>query len=81
MLAGGAGAQHNLPGTGVAHKRPVIRSRAVALSPTGRAWAAATTEGVLIHSLDPALVFDPSDLAEDVTPGAIPPQPSRNLCM
>ncbi|KAK9810682.1 hypothetical protein WJX73_010596 [Symbiochloris irregularis] len=69
--AGRAAAEHDLPGTGARRKRPVIRCRAVALSPTGAAWAAATTEGILMHSLDPGLVFDPSDLAEDVTPAAV----------
>ena len=69
MPAGGAQAQQGLPGTSAGQKRAAIRSRALALSPTGRSWAAATTEGILIHSLDPALVFDPTDLAEDVTPG------------
>jgi periodic tryptophan protein 2 len=34
----------------------------------GRAWSAATTEGLLTYSLDVAMVFDPYDLAIDVTP-------------
>ncbi len=34
----------------------------------GRAWSAATTEGLLTYSLDVAMVFDPYDLAMDVTP-------------
>lgn len=38
------------------------------LSMTGRAWAAATTEGLLIYSLDRSVVFDPFDLEVDVTP-------------
>lgn len=50
-----------------------MRSRAVALSPTGRCWAAATTEGVLLHSLDAGAMFDPTDLAEDITP-QVPPR-------
>ena len=35
---------------------------------TGRAWAATTTEGLLIYSLDSNLVFDPFDLEMDITP-------------
>lgn len=34
----------------------------------GRAWAAASTEGLLIYSLDEGVVFDPYDLTEEVTP-------------
>lgn len=59
-----------LPGTG-GGKRAVVRTRSVALSPTGRSWAAATTEGVLMYSLDDALVFDPTDLGQEVTPAAV----------
>lgn len=33
-------------------------------------WAAATTEGLLLYSLDQGLVFDPTDLTEDITPAA-----------
>jgi len=45
-----------------------IRTKGVAFSPTGRQWAAATTEGLMVYSLDEALVFDPTDLDVDVTP-------------
>lgn len=34
----------------------------------GRAWSAATTEGLVIFSLDASLVFDPYDLDTNVTP-------------
>lgn len=64
---GKAGA--GLPGT--AGKAAAARTRDVALAPTGRTWAAATTEGVLLYSLDEGMVFDPTDLAEDVTPAAV----------
>ena len=37
----------------------------------GRAWAAATTEGLLIYSLDCGMVFDPYDLSVEVTPDSI----------
>ena len=48
----------------------IARTRHVSLSPTGRSWAAATSEGVLLYSLDQGLLFDPTDLAEDITPAA-----------
>lgn len=60
----------DLPGTG-SNRKVAIRSRAVALSPTGRSWAAATTEGVVMYSLDEGLMFDPTDLGTDVTPAAV----------
>jgi len=34
----------------------------------GRSWAATTTEGLLIYSLDAGLIFDPFELDIDVTP-------------
>jgi len=37
----------------------------------GQAWAAATTEGLLIYSLDAGMVFDPFLLDESVTPVSI----------
>lgn len=59
-----------MPGTG-GRKRPTVRSRSVALSPAERQWAAATTEGLLLYSIDEGLVFDPTDLGQDVTPQAV----------
>lgn len=47
---------------------PELRTKCVRFSPTGRAWAAAATEGLLIYSLDDFVVFDPFDLDESVTP-------------
>lgn len=38
---------------------------------SGRAWAAVTTEGLLIYSLDSGVTFDPFDLSEDITPDNI----------
>ena len=58
-----------MPGTG-SKRKAAIRSRAVTLSPTGQTWAAATTEGLLLYSLDQGLVFDPTHLTEDITPAA-----------
>lgn len=52
--------------------RPEVRVPGIAFSPTGRAFCAASTEGLLIYSLDagPANTanFDPLDLGIDVTP-------------
>ncbi|KZT03785.1 WD40 repeat-like protein [Laetiporus sulphureus 93-53] len=48
-----------------------VRTTCVRFAPTGRAWAAATTEGLLIYSLDEGVGFDPVDLAMDVTPQSV----------
>ncbi len=37
----------------------------------GRAWAACTTEGLLIYSIDNSAIFDPIDLTETITPLSI----------
>jgi periodic tryptophan protein 2 len=42
--------------------RPEARTKCVRFSPTGRSWGAATTEGLLIYSLDDHIIFDPYDL-------------------
>ena len=42
----------------------------LSLCVTGQSWAAVTTEGLLVYTLDTGLVFDPLDLAEEVTPEA-----------
>ncbi|KAJ9530419.1 hypothetical protein QJQ45_000793 [Haematococcus lacustris] len=62
-----AAAAADVPGAGKG-KRPSARTRSLALSPTGRCWAAATTEGVVLYSLDDDMLFDPTDLSEDLTP-------------
>lgn len=46
----------------------IIRVKSLVSSPTGRSWAAATTEGILLYSLDETLVFDPFELEIDITP-------------
>lgn len=51
--------------------RPEIRTKAIKFSPTGRAFAAASTEGLLIYSLDQGITFDPFDLDMEVTPDTI----------
>lgn len=37
----------------------------------GQAWAAVSTEGLVIYTLDSGIVFDPLDLSIDVTPEAV----------
>lgn len=51
--------------------RPEIRVGDVQFSPAGRSWAACTTEGLLIYSLDDSLLFDPFMLGEEITPDSI----------
>uniref|UniRef100_A0A6Q2XEJ9 Small-subunit processome Utp12 domain-containing protein n=1 Tax=Esox lucius TaxID=8010 RepID=A0A6Q2XEJ9_ESOLU len=51
--------------------KPEIRVSSLRFSPTGRSWAATSTEGLMIYSLDGALVFDPFDLDLDVTPASV----------
>ncbi|CAN7995425.1 unnamed protein product [Ixodes hexagonus] len=51
--------------------KPEVRVSGVCFSPTGRSWAAVTTEGVLVYSLDHSLVFDPYELEQNVTPATI----------
>jgi periodic tryptophan protein 2 len=51
--------------------RPEARTKCVRFSPTGRAWAAASTEGLLIYSLDETVTFDPFDLSIDLTPQSV----------
>ncbi|MBN3290963.1 PWP2 protein, partial [Polypterus senegalus] len=53
------------------HFKPEIRVTSLHFSPTGRSWAATTTEGLLLYSLDSELVFDPFDLDLDVTPTSV----------
>lgn len=55
-------------GVGARRTQPEIRVPAVAFSPTGRAFCAASTEGLLIYSLDNTFHFDPFDLDINVTP-------------
>ncbi|WIA36397.1 hypothetical protein OEZ86_007709 [Tetradesmus obliquus] len=70
LPAGGdPAAAADVPGT-ASRKRAVARTRALALSPTGATWAAATTEGLLLYALDAGLNFDPTDLTEALTPQA-----------
>ncbi|KAK2057898.1 WD40 repeat-like protein [Colletotrichum caudatum] len=51
-------------------KLPEVRVSGVAFSPTGTAFCAASTEGLLIYSLDNQLQFDPFDLNMEITPAS-----------
>lgn len=51
--------------------RPEVRVTSVSFSPTGRSFCAASTEGLLIYSLDNDMVFDPFDLDISITPDSI----------
>ena len=52
-------------------QRPEVRVAELQFSPTGRDFAATTTEGLIIYSLDSKLVFDPFELNVDITPATI----------
>lgn len=74
--AAAAGDKKALPGAkrGDATKRttmPEIRTRCVRFSPTGRAWSAATTDGLAVFSLDETLAFDPFELDIEATPANV----------
>ncbi|XP_074285604.1 periodic tryptophan protein 2 [Silene latifolia] len=76
----------NLPGATANRGRPIIRTKCLRIAPTGRSFSAATTEGVLVYSVDESFVFDPTDLDIDVTPEAVDAalnedQPTRALIL
>lgn len=50
---------------------PELRTRCVRFAPGGRAFAVATTIGLLQFGVDASLTFDPFELDEDVTPDAV----------
>uniref|UniRef100_A0A8C1MB77 PWP2 small subunit processome component n=1 Tax=Cyprinus carpio TaxID=7962 RepID=A0A8C1MB77_CYPCA len=75
-IGDGDGVELSLPGVkrgdmSSRRYKPEIRVSSLCFSPTGRSWAAASTEGLLIYSLDASLVFDPYDLDMDVMPASI----------
>ncbi|CAG0915029.1 unnamed protein product [Notodromas monacha] len=51
--------------------RPEVRVSCVQFSPNGRSFAATTTEGIVMYSLDRNLTFDPYLLEENITPARI----------
>ncbi|KAG8187097.1 hypothetical protein JTE90_023939 [Oedothorax gibbosus] len=48
--------------------KPEIVVTSIQFSPTGRSFAATSTEGLLVYSLDNNVMFDPFDLDIDITP-------------
>jgi periodic tryptophan protein 2 len=50
--------------------QPDVRVSGVSFSPAGTAFCAASTEGLLIYSLDTTLQFDPFDLNMEITPAS-----------
>lgn len=72
MLEGG-NVKLNLPGTqknDVASRNynPEVAVYCLEFAPSGQQWAAASTEGLLVYSLDKGIVFDPYQLSIEVTP-------------
>lgn len=65
------GASRGAGDMSVRRYRQEARTKCVQFSPTGMAWAAASTEGLLIYSLDDTVTFDPFDLSIDLTPQTI----------
>lgn len=51
--------------------KPEVRVTSLTFSPTGRSWAASTSEGLLVYSLDTDWLFDPLDLDFSNTPSAV----------
>ncbi|KZT60952.1 WD40 repeat-like protein [Calocera cornea HHB12733] len=51
--------------------RQEARTKCIRFSPTGRSWAAASTEGLLIYSTDDGITFDPFDLDIELTPQSL----------
>nr|XP_053626485.1 LOW QUALITY PROTEIN: periodic tryptophan protein 2 homolog [Cherax quadricarinatus] len=51
--------------------RPEVRVTSLTFSPTGRSWAASSSEGLLVYSLDNDWLFDPLSLDISNTPSAI----------
>ncbi|XP_014295048.1 periodic tryptophan protein 2 homolog [Microplitis demolitor] len=70
------GAKLKLPGVksgdmAARSTKPEVRVYGLQFSPTGQAWAAATTEGLLIYKVDAGEMFDPFMLEIDITPDAV----------
>ncbi|KAL9314527.1 hypothetical protein ACSQ67_019979 [Phaseolus vulgaris] len=76
----------NLPGSMPNRGRPIVQTKCLRIAPTGRSFVAATTEGVLVYSVDESFIFDPTDLDINVTPEAVEEalrenQPSKALIL
>ncbi|KAI0157360.1 periodic tryptophan protein 2 [Xylariaceae sp. FL1272] len=68
--------ESNLPGSkrggdpSARQAQPDVKVTGVAFSPAGTSFCAASTEGLLIYSLDHDLQFDPFDLNMEITPAS-----------
>lgn len=51
-------------------RTPEVRVGGVAFSPSGTSFCAASTEGLLVYSLDSTVQFDPFDLNMEITPAS-----------
>ncbi|KAG5006458.1 hypothetical protein AAZX31_09G079900 [Glycine max] len=76
----------DLPGSMPNRGRPIIQTKSLRIASTGRSFVAATTEGVLVYSVDESFIFDPTDLDINVTPEAVEEalrenQPSKALIL
>jgi len=72
----GAARAKALPGAtrgdlGKRSSKAEIQCKCIKFSPNGQEWAAATTEGLIIFSLNRNLLFDPFQLEEHVTPDKV----------
>ncbi|XP_068210032.1 periodic tryptophan protein 2 homolog [Palaemon carinicauda] len=73
---GGQSVSIRLPGTLRGDKstrvfRPEVSVTSLHFSPTGRSWAASSSEGLLVYSLDDDLLFDPLGLDFTSTPAGV----------
>ncbi len=60
----------DLPGS-KRKERESAHTTCVRFSPTGNEWAASSSDGLLLYSLDDALRFSPLELSEDITPESV----------
>lgn len=51
-------------------KLPAVRVNGIAFSPAGTSFCAASTEGLLVYSLDNTVQFDPFELNMEITPSS-----------
>ncbi|KAG7166996.1 Periodic tryptophan protein 2-like [Homarus americanus] len=75
-LGSGKGVSIKLPGTrhgdmALRAFRPEVHITSLTFSPTGRSWAASSSEGLLVYSLDNDWLFDPLNLDVSNTPSAV----------
>jgi periodic tryptophan protein 2 len=70
-LPGAGGGGRRAGADGSRSTRPEVVTGAVRFCPTGREWAAATTQGLQVFSLDDAMQFAPTDLDVAITPQSI----------